>query len=142
MAHDNDPAQLARTLGDMDPADFRKAAHQVADQIADYLEGIESFPVLPDIRPGDVKAHIPEAPPDRPESWDRILGDYRKLVEPNITHWQHPGFMAYFPSVASGPGILGEWLAAGTSAGLGNKKFLNFFGLVPAEWLFRGRSGR
>jgi aromatic-L-amino-acid decarboxylase len=43
---------------------------------------------------------------------DAILADYTRLIEPNITHWQHPGFLAYFASVASGPGILGEWLAS------------------------------
>jgi aromatic-L-amino-acid decarboxylase len=47
---------------------------------------------------------------------EAILADYARLIEPNITHWQHPGFMAYFPSVASGPGILGEWLAAGLNS--------------------------
>jgi aromatic-L-amino-acid decarboxylase len=102
--------------GDMDPEDFRNAAHQVADQIADYLQNLESYPVLPDIRPGDVKSAIPKEPPMLPQPWDEILRDYQNLVQPNITHWQHPGFMAYFPSVASGPGILGEWLAAGLNS--------------------------
>ena len=31
---------------------------------------------------------------------------------PNATHWQHPGFFAYFVSTASGPGMLAEMLAA------------------------------
>jgi len=116
MEHENEPGRNGHGLGDMDPADFRKSAHEVADQVADYLEGIESFRVLPDLAPGDVKDRIPEAPPDQPEPWNAILADYRKLVEPNITHWQHPGFMAYFPSVACGPGILGEWLSAGLNS--------------------------
>ena len=30
-----------------------------------------------------------------------------------ITHWNHPGFMAYFNSTSSGPGILAELLTAG-----------------------------
>ena len=30
-----------------------------------------------------------------------------------ITHWNHPGFMAYFNSTSSGPGILAELLSAG-----------------------------
>jgi aromatic-L-amino-acid decarboxylase len=41
-----------------------------------------------------------------------VLADYQRLIEPNVTHWQHPGFLAYFPSTASAPGILGEMLAA------------------------------
>ncbi len=103
-------AQLG--LGDMDPAEFRAAAHRVADMAADYLERVESYPVLPDIEPGSVRAQVPAVPPSGPESLETILADYLSLVEPNITHWQHPGWMAYFCSVASGPGILGEWLAA------------------------------
>ncbi len=103
-------------LGDMDPAEFRRQAHGVADRVADYLERLESYPVLPRIEPGAVRAQLPAAPPTAPQPLDAVLEDYARLIEPNITHWQHPGFMAYFPSVASGPGILGEWLAAGLNS--------------------------
>ncbi len=108
------PAQLG--LGDMDPEEFRAAAHRVADLVADYLETVASRPVLPPVRPGEVRARLPEEPPRDPEPLDAILGDYLRLIEPNLTHWQHPGFMAYFASVASGPGILGEWIAAGLNS--------------------------
>ena len=37
---------------------------------------------------------------------------HRGLLIPATTHWQSPGFMAYFASSGSGPGILGETLAA------------------------------
>src|SRR4029453_7863394 len=43
---------------------------------------------------------------------EAILADYSRLIEPNATHWQHPGFLAYFGTTASGPGILGEMLTA------------------------------
>jgi aromatic-L-amino-acid decarboxylase len=100
-----------RGLGDMAPADFRKAAHRVADVVADYLERLESFRVLPDLVPGAIRAKLPAAAPAKPEPLDSVFADYLRLIEPNITHWQHPGFMAYFTSIACGPGILGEWLA-------------------------------
>ena len=32
---------------------------------------------------------------------------------PGITHWNHPGFFAYFAISGSGPGVLAEMLAAG-----------------------------
>ena len=105
-----------RGLGDMAPNEFRAAAHRVADLVADYLERVESYPVLPGIAPGSVRASLPAGPPAAPEAMDAILADYLALIEPNITHWQHPGFMAYFPSVATGPGILGEWLSAGLNS--------------------------
>lgn len=105
-----------RSLGDMDVEEFRKAAHKVADLMADYLERLRGYPVYPDVRPGATADQLPAAPPRAPEPLDAILDDYLRLIEPNITHWQHPHFLAYFPSVASGPGILGEWLAAGLNS--------------------------
>jgi len=112
-----DPSDDARPLlpsqhglGDMQPEEFRAAAHGVADRVADYLGRLESFPVLPRLEPGSIRAALPAAPPAQPEPLEAILADYARLIEPNITHWQHPGFMAYFPSTASGPGILGEML--------------------------------
>lgn len=116
MGEDRNPSTGAQGLGDMGATEFRAAAHQVADLVADYLERLETYRVLPDIEPGAVRDRLPEAPPAAPEPLALILDDYAELIEPNITHWQHPGFMAYFPSVASGPGILGEWLAAGLNS--------------------------
>ena len=98
--------------GDMDPAAFRAAAHVVADVIADYLENVERYAVFPPVEPGSLRPLFPEQPPETSESIDAILADYDRLVVPNATQWQHPGFMAYFATTASGPGILGEMLTA------------------------------
>jgi aromatic-L-amino-acid decarboxylase len=100
----------------MEVSEFRTEARRVADRVADYLERLESYPVLPRVEPGEVRAALPAEPPAGSEKVESVLDDYARLIEPNITHWQHPGFMAYFPSVASGPGILGEWLAAGLNS--------------------------
>jgi aromatic-L-amino-acid/L-tryptophan decarboxylase len=99
--------------GDVPAAEFRAAMHQAADLVADYLEHVGNYPVLPRLAPGAVRAALPAAPPERAEPLTRLLGDYQQLIEPNVTHWNHPGFMAYFGITGSGPGILGEVLAAG-----------------------------
>ena len=99
-------------LGDMSSEAFRAAAHRVVDLMADYVAGVERFPVLPAIAPGSIAERLPTSAPDEPQDLDRILDDYLALIEPNGTHWQHPGFFAYFPSTASGPGMLGEMLTA------------------------------
>jgi aromatic-L-amino-acid/L-tryptophan decarboxylase len=96
----------------MAPAEFRAAGHRVVDLMADYLERVESYAVLPPIEPGTLGALFPESAPETGEGIDAILDDYVRLVEPNSTHWQHPGFFAYFATTASGPGILGEMLTA------------------------------
>ena len=94
------PAQAG--LGDMAVEEFRAAAHEVADRVADYLARLEQYPVVPPVRPGDVRSRLAAHPPEQAEALDGILQDYADWIEPNITHWQHPAFMAYFPSVASG----------------------------------------
>jgi aromatic-L-amino-acid/L-tryptophan decarboxylase len=96
----------------MDPDAFRAAAHEVVDRIADYLRDIERYPVLPPIEPGSIAPQLPSAAPDEPEPLAAILADIDRLVIPNATHWQHPGFFAYFATSASGPGMLGEFLTA------------------------------
>lgn len=98
--------------GDIPADTFRAAMHRVADLVADYLENVHRYPVVPRIQPGDVRRALPATPPEQPEPLDRILEDYQRLIEPNTTHWNHPGFMAYFAVTGSGPGILGETLSA------------------------------
>ncbi len=97
---------------DLPTDDFRAAMHRVADLVADYLEGVGDRPVLPSVSPGEVRRVLPASPPDEPEPIDTILDDYLRVIEPNVTHWNHPGFFAYFSITGSGPGILGETLAA------------------------------
>ena len=99
-------------LTDMSPAAFRAAAHRVADLVADYLEGVESYAVFPPIEPGSVAPGFEPHAPEQPEAVEAILADVERLVLPNATHWQHPGFFAYFSTSASAPGILGEWITA------------------------------
>ena len=97
----------------MDPEAFRAAGHEVVDVIADYLASIEERPVFPPVEPGSLRPLFAPAAPEKPEPIAAILADYQRLVEPNATHWQHPGFFAYFATTASGAGILGEMLTAG-----------------------------
>src|SRR5689334_9107990 len=96
----------------MSPEEFRAAAHQVVDWMADYLRDIREYPVLPAVQPGDLIDRLPRSGPEQGEPMEAILNDFKKLIVPGITHWGHPRFHAYFSISASGPGILGEMLAA------------------------------
>jgi len=95
------------------PDDFRKNGYELIDKIADYLETVGDRPVAPSIAPGDVRAMLPERPPSAPESWEAVMADVEAIVLPNITHWQHPSWFAYFPSNSTHSSILGELLTAG-----------------------------
>jgi len=97
----------------MTPDQFRRYGHAVVDWIADYQARIESFPVLSQVKPGQIRASLPNTPPQQGESFEALLADFEKLILPGITHWQSPNFFAYFPCNASGPGILGDLLSSG-----------------------------
>jgi len=101
-----------QNLGDMPAQEFRKYGHELIDWIADYLSNIESYPVLSNVKPGEIKNKLPGQPPDKPQTMNKIFEDIEKIILPGITHWNHPNFMAYFNSTSSGPGILAELLSA------------------------------
>src|SRR5438128_5712562 len=96
----------------MTPEEFRKAAHEVVDWIADYLRDARDYPVHPNVAPGALIDRLPLTAPERGESIETVLEDFRKLIFPGLTLWNHPRFFAYFSNSASGPGILGEMLTS------------------------------
>lgn len=96
----------------MDPSAFRAHGHALVDWIAEYLEHPERYPVLSRNAPGDIVRALPQTAPEDPESFGAIFADFERLLVPGLTHWNHPGFFAYFAITASPPGILGELLTA------------------------------
>ncbi len=97
----------------MDPETFRRFGHDAVDWVADYLREVEGYPVLSRASPGEVRGKLPSRPPRAGEPMEVILGDFREIILPGITHWNHPRFFAFFPANNSGPSILGELLSAG-----------------------------
>ena len=61
----------------MTPEEFRRYGHQLVDWIADYRAGIEQRPVMSPVEPGQIKAKLPSAPPERAEPFDAVLRDVR-----------------------------------------------------------------
>jgi aromatic-L-amino-acid/L-tryptophan decarboxylase len=98
--------------GDLPAEEFRRHAHDVVEWMAGYLEGVGDLPVLARVRPGEIAARLPATAPARGEPLDAILRDFRETILPGVTHWNHPGFLAYFAITGSAPGILGEMIAA------------------------------
>jgi aromatic-L-amino-acid decarboxylase len=97
----------------MNKEQFKKYGYEIIDWVADYLENVEKYPVKSTVQPGDIKSHLPSYPPEHPEEMGKILEDFKKIIIPGLTHWQHPGWFAYFPSNNSPASILGELLSAG-----------------------------
>jgi aromatic-L-amino-acid decarboxylase len=118
MSHERtelDDAQR-QAAGDMPPAELRAALHAAADIVADYLEDVEGYAVLPPVQPGELTARLDGPPPEEPQPLADILRDLNAQVVPNVTHWQSPNYLAYFGSNAPGIGIVGELVTAGLNA--------------------------
>jgi aromatic-L-amino-acid decarboxylase len=96
----------------MDPASFRRHGHDLVDWIAEYLEHSEKYPVLSRVKPGEIAAALPSHAPEESESFDAIMADFERVLVPGLTHWNHPGFLAYFAITGSAPGVLADFLSA------------------------------
>jgi aromatic-L-amino-acid/L-tryptophan decarboxylase len=91
---------------------FRDDGAAALEWAARYLERVGELPVLAQVEPGEIRARLPEAPPEHGEPFADVLRDLDEVLLPGITHWQSPRFFAYFAVSASEPGILAELLAA------------------------------
>ena len=93
--------------------EFKNNAYKVIDWIADYYKNVDSFPVLSQAAPGDIRAQLPDHPPEEGEPFEALLADMNEKILPGITHWQSPNFFAFFPCNSTGPAILGDMLSTG-----------------------------
>ena len=100
----------------MTPEQFRQHGHEVVDWIADYWSRVGTLPVRSQVAPGEVRASLPDGAPEQGEPFSAVLADLDRVVLPGVTHWQHPGFFAYFPANNSPPSVLAEMLTAALGA--------------------------
>jgi Glutamate decarboxylase and related PLP-dependent proteins len=97
----------------MEPAEFRRLGHELVDWVADYREGIADLPVMSRVEPGEIAARLPGKPPLRSDGLSDVIEDLNRTVLPGITHWNHPGWFAYFPSNTDLASVLADLVAAG-----------------------------
>ncbi len=104
---------MSKDSGHWDAEVFRREGHRMVDWIAEYLDGgNREHPVLSRVEPGEVSGKLPKNMPTTAEDPEAVWQDFLDIVMPGVTHWNHPGFMAYFSITGSGPGVLGEMLSA------------------------------
>ncbi len=100
----------------MHPDEFRHHAHELVDWIADHMVRVGELPVVPEVRPGEIRSRLPSSPPEQGEAFEAMFHDFREVILPGMTLWNHPGWFAYFPGNNSPPSILGEMLTAALGA--------------------------
>jgi aromatic-L-amino-acid decarboxylase len=96
----------------MQPDEFRRHGHELVDWMADFFAELGSLPITPAVKPGDIRQALPGSAPGEGESFEAIFRDFREIILPGLTHWNHPGWFAYFPGNTSPPSVLGEMLTA------------------------------
>jgi len=97
---------------DIAPQVFKRSAREAVDWVVEYLENVDRYPVLARTKPGEIKSKLPKFAPDNPEPIRDVLRDFRKIILPGMTHWNHPRFFAYFSVTSPYAGILGEMLCS------------------------------
>lgn len=53
--------------------------------------------------------------PEKGEEFAAIARDFQEQIMPGITHWQHPSFFAFFPSITNFESILADMYATSVS---------------------------
>ncbi|KAH6856676.1 pyridoxal phosphate-dependent transferase [Chaetomium sp. MPI-CAGE-AT-0009] len=96
----------------MDAHEFREAANATIDEIITYFDTVGSRNVVSMVEPGYLRKLLPDEAPQEGEPWAAIHKDMEAKIMPGITHWNHPGFHAFFPCASSYPSILGELYSA------------------------------
>lgn len=100
----------------MDREQFREAGYAAIDRVCDYFAELETQEnVLPTVAPGEIGRLIPDAAPLDGEQWSDIAKDFDQIILPGITHWQHPGFLAFFPANTTYESILSDIYAGAVS---------------------------
>src|SRR5260370_19492387 len=101
-------------MSKLDPSsrEFRETGHKLIDRIADYLDGVDGYPVLSSVKPGEIASKFPAVPSNEGRPYDSLIADFESKIIPGVTHWNHPAFFAYFASTGSQAGILAELLMA------------------------------
>ena len=100
----------------MDKETFRKFGHEFVDWVVDYLDSVEEYSVRAQIKPGEIINRLPDSAPVVGESMEDIFKDFKEIIFPGMTHWQHPSWFGYFPANNSPPSVLAELLTAGLGA--------------------------
>src|SRR5579859_4399281 len=100
----------------MDVEEFRRVGHQLIDWIADYRGRLADLPVMSRVEPGAIKAQLPAAPPEAPESFDAIVRDLDQVIVPGLTLFQSPRFFGFFPANSDLASALGDYLSTGLGA--------------------------
>ena len=103
----------------MDAKEFRTLGHRVVDLLAEYLNGIETKRVFPEVEPATVTRLFSEALPQEASSADAVLNDLETKLFPYCTNVGHPGYMGLITPSPNPIGIIGDFICSALNQNIG-----------------------
>lgn len=100
----------------MDTAILKPALAAACDWVAEYFTRLPQLPVAPNLQPGEFSRSFPAQCPLEGIALEEILQEVSDKILPGVTHWNHPGFLAYFNSTTSEPTLIAELLIAAVNS--------------------------
>lgn len=94
-----------------DLKEFRKVAKDTIDFIVETQLKLNEKPVTPILEPNFMDKLIQKEIPNQPTSFSEVLNEAHDKVLQNTTHWNHPGFLTWYPSMTQYPAILGNLIS-------------------------------
>jgi glutamate/tyrosine decarboxylase-like PLP-dependent enzyme len=104
----------------MDETTFRKAGHQLIDEIADFLSAIRNYPVTTSPSPKNLQDMLSDIslPASGTEATE-LLKESMQLLVKNSLFNGHPRFWGYITSSPAPIGMLGDLLASAINSNCG-----------------------
>jgi aromatic-L-amino-acid/L-tryptophan decarboxylase len=104
---------------DMDASTFRKAGHQLIDDIADFLSSISNLPLTTAPTPRNLQAKLPKTMPLAGADPALLVKETWELMVKNSLFNGHPRFWGYITSSPAPIGMLGDLLASAVNSNCG-----------------------
>jgi aromatic-L-amino-acid decarboxylase len=119
MAGSTGDLERRRAPLEMGAEEFRKAGHELVDELAAFLEALPRGPVNRDEAPRDLRMLLPDRLPEGGSAASALLQEAASLLIGHSLFNGHPRFLGYVTSSAAPIGALGDLLAAAVNPNCG-----------------------
>lgn len=104
---------------DLPTPEFKALGHDVIDLLAEYYAEIEAAPAFPGCKPADVAALFDAPPPEKGESAEAILADWRDKIIPNSSRQGSPRWFGFVNGSGSQIGALADAMVSALNPNCG-----------------------
>jgi aromatic-L-amino-acid/L-tryptophan decarboxylase len=100
---------------ELDREEMRRLGYRTVDLLVDRIAGLGDGPVWRGATRAEMEERLREPPPESPCDSGELLEGLERDVLAFAGHHDHPRFFGFVPSCPTWPGILGDFVAAGTN---------------------------